>query len=58
MATSAVETAKQENGSRLFMESVIENRKTPTFGDMKKVYDGYDSSVSYTHLTLPTNREV
>ena len=44
MATSAVETAKQENGSRLFMESVIENRKTPTFGDMKKVYDGYDLS--------------
>ena len=44
MATSAVETAKQENGSKMFMESVIENRKTPTFGDMKKVYDGYDSS--------------
>ena len=44
MATSAVETAKQENGSKMFMESVIENRKTPTFGDMKKVYDGYDLS--------------
>ena len=25
MATSAVETAKQENGSRVFFESVIEN---------------------------------
>ena len=44
MATSAVETAKQENGSKVFMESVIENRKTPTFSDMKNVYDGYDSS--------------
>ena len=44
MATSAVETAKQENGSRLFMESVIENRKTPTFGEMRKVYDKYDAS--------------
>ena len=43
MATSAVETAKQENGSRLFMESVIENRKTPTFKEMRKIYDGYDS---------------
>ena len=44
MATSAVETAKQENGSRVFMESVIENRKTPTFSEMRKVYDGYDLS--------------
>ena len=42
MATSAVETAKQENGSRVFMESVIENNKKPSFNEMKKVYDGYD----------------
>ena len=49
MATSAVETAKQENGSRLFMESVIENRKTPTFGEMRKVYDGYDLSWKSTY---------
>ncbi len=41
MATSAVETAKQENGSRVFMESVIENNKKPSFNEMKKVYDGY-----------------
>ena len=44
MATSAVETAKQENGSKVFFQSVIENKKTPTFGEMKKIYDGYDSS--------------
>ena len=44
MATSAVETAKQENGSKVFMESVIENNKKPLFGEMQKVYDGYDSS--------------
>ena len=43
MATSAVETAKQENGSRLFMESVIENKKEPSFKEMRKVYDGYDT---------------
>jgi len=43
MATSAVETAKQENGSRVFMESVIENKKEPSFKEMKKVYGGYDS---------------
>ena len=43
MATSAVETAKQENGSRVFMESVIEKKKEPSFKEMKKVYDGYDS---------------
>ena len=49
MATSAVETAKQENGSRLFMESVIENRKTPTFSEMRKVYDGYDLSWKSTY---------
>tara|TARA_B100001173_G_scaffold309501_1_gene322014 strand:+ start:412 stop:1596 length:1185 start_codon:yes stop_codon:yes gene_type:complete len=41
MATSAVETAKQENGSRVFMESVIENNKKPSFNQMKKIYDGY-----------------
>tara|TARA_B100000965_G_scaffold11016_1_gene8529 strand:- start:1615 stop:2799 length:1185 start_codon:yes stop_codon:yes gene_type:complete len=44
MATSAVETAKQENGSKVFFQSVIENKKTPTFGEMKKIYDGYDLS--------------
>ena len=42
MATSAVETAKQENGSRVFFESVIENRKEPSFKEMRKVYDKYD----------------
>ena len=29
MATSATETAKQENGSRVFFESVIEKNKIP-----------------------------
>ena len=42
MATSAVETAKQENGSRVFLESVIEDNKEPSDKDMLKVYDGYN----------------
>ena len=29
MATNASETAKQENGSRVFLESVIETGKEP-----------------------------
>ena len=44
MATSAVETAKQENGSRVFMESVIENNKEPSSAEMREVYDGFDPS--------------
>ena len=55
MATSAIETAKQENGSRVFLESVIENGKEPSVKEMFKVYDKYNltwniTSVSYTHL--------
>ena len=42
MATSATETAKQENGSRVFFESVIEKGKEPTEKEMLKVYDGYN----------------
>ena len=42
MATSAIETAKQENGSRVFFESVIEKNKEPSVREMSKVYDGYD----------------
>ena len=41
MATSAKETAKQENGSRVFFESVIEKGKEPTDKEMFKVYDNY-----------------
>ena len=41
MATNAIETAKQENGSKLFFESVIEKNKEPSSGEMKKVYEGY-----------------
>ena len=44
MATNAVETAKQENGSRVFFESVIEKNKIPNNTEMLKVYDGYDES--------------
>ena len=36
MATSAIETAKQENGSRVFLESVIETGKEPTDKEMLK----------------------
>lgn len=42
MATSATETAKQENGSRVFFESVIEKGKEPTDKEMLNVYDGYN----------------
>ena len=41
MATSAKETAKQENGSRVFFESVIEKGKEPPDKEMFKVYDKY-----------------
>jgi len=41
MATDAKETAKQENGSRFFFESVIEKGKEPSDEEMKKIYDGY-----------------
>ena len=36
-------------------------RKVPKFGELDFAYDPYDTKwtpVSYTHLTLPTNREV
>ena len=49
MATSAIETAKQENGSRVFLESVIENNKEPSAKDMKKVYDGYNLQWKITY---------
>jgi len=42
MATSAIETAKQENGSRVFLESVIEDGKEPSAKEMLKVYDGFN----------------
>ena len=41
MATNAKETAKQENGSRVFFEHVIEKGKEPTDKMMLDVYDGY-----------------
>ena len=41
MATDARETAKQENGSRVFFEHVIEKGKEPTDKLMLSVYDGY-----------------
>jgi len=49
MATSAIETAKQENGSRLFLESVIENNQEPSDEDMLKVYDGYNLEWKLTY---------
>ena len=49
MATSAIETAKQENGSRVFFESVIEKNKMPSEKDMLKVYPGYDQSWAATY---------
>ena len=49
MATSAIETAKQENGSRVFLESVIEKGKEPSDKEMLKVYDGYDDEWKETY---------
>ena len=40
MATSAIETAKQENGSKHFFQSMIEKNKEPSDGDMKKFMVG------------------
>ena len=37
MATNATETAKQENGSKVFFESVIETGKEPSDVVMLKV---------------------
>ena len=41
MATNAKETAKQENGSKVFFEHVIEKGREPTDKMMLDVYDGY-----------------
>ena len=49
MATSATETAKQENGSRVFFESVIETGKEPSDAVMLKVYGGYNAEWKETY---------
>ena len=49
MATSATETAKQENGSRVFFESVIETGKEPSDAVMLKIYGGYNSEWKETY---------
>ena len=49
MATSAVETAKQENGSRVFLESMIEKNVEPSATEMFEVYDGYNSNWKETY---------
>ena len=49
MATSATETAKQENGSRVFLESVIEKNVEPSDKDILKVYDGYNLEWKLTY---------
>ena len=49
MATSATETAKQENGSRVFLQSVIEKGVEPSDKDMLKVYDGYNLEWKLTY---------
>lgn len=49
MATSATETAKQENGSRVFFEYVIEKNQEPPDSVMKKIYDGYNAEWKETY---------
>ena len=41
MATNAIETAQQENGSRYWFESFLEKGKEPTDSEMIKIYGGY-----------------
>ena len=50
--------AERAGFSALWLRDVPFN--VPSFGDAGQVYDPfvYLGSVSYTHLTLPTNREV
>jgi hypothetical protein len=49
MATNAIETAKQENGSKVFFESYIEKGKLPSDSEMLKVYDGYNAEWKSTY---------
>ena len=49
MATNAQETAQQENGSRVFFESVIENGKEPSAEEMLKVYNKYNLNWTITY---------
>jgi len=49
MATSAIETAKQENGSRFYLESVIEKNIEPSYTEMIQIYDGYNQSWRRTY---------
>lgn len=49
MATNASETAKQENGSRVFLESVIETGKEPLDVVMLKIYGGYNPEWKETY---------
>ena len=49
MATSAIETAKQENGSKFYLENRIEKNAEPSYTEMVKVYDGYNQSWRRTY---------
>ena len=49
MATSAIETAKQENGSKVFLESVIEKGVEPSDKEMLKVYGDYNLEWKLTY---------
>ena len=49
MATNAKETANQENGSRVFFESVIEKGVEPSDKDMMKIYNNYSLEWKLTY---------
>lgn len=49
MATNAIETAKQENGSKIFLEHFIEKGKEPSDSVMVSTYDGYNSEWKDTY---------
>ena len=48
MATNAQETANQENGSRVFFESVIEKGVEPSDKDMMKIYNNYINDMDFS----------
>ena len=49
MATNAQETANQENGSRVFFESVIEKGVEPSPKEILKVYNKYNLNWKITY---------
>ena len=58
MAGNAIETAKQENGSKVYFRKVIENTKSPTeselFSEVTKVYPDLAKNASLREVWMST----